>query len=99
MILRHILVKHEHEANDLLRKLEIAEKVADGVTPADAFAALASKFSTCGTREVGGSLGNLEGRMNRLDDEFREAALKLQIGERTGAVRTKFGYHLIFREG
>ena len=99
MILRHILVKHEYEANDLLRKLEISEKVADGVTPADAFADLASKFSTCGTREVGGSLGNLEGRMNRLDDDFREAAQKLQIGERTGAVRTKFGYHLIFREG
>lgn len=99
MILRHILVKHEYEANDLLRKLEISEKVADGVKPADAFSDLASKFSTCGSREVGGSLGNLEGRMNRLDEEFRLAAEKLQIGERTSVVRTKFGYHLIFREG
>jgi parvulin-like peptidyl-prolyl isomerase len=64
----------------------------------EAFANLAVKFSNCSSREVGGSLGDLTGKMNRLDDAFREAAEKLEVGERTGPVRTQFGYHIIFRE-
>lgn len=156
MILRHILVKHEYEAQDLERKLDEAailnnEKVdavaakkaaADEAaaiekllhpptayeleeeqkrakngpgtkarkaaaaaalnadSPAvEAFAALAQKFSSCSSREVGGSLGDLTGKMNRLDDTFRAAAEKLEVGQRTGPIRTQFGYHIIFREG
>ena len=152
MILRHILVKHEHEAQDVERKLDEAgainkakasaieaKKVADEEAAAveklldtrdhsddpppnkngpgtkarkaaaaaalaadspavEAFADLAKKFSSCSSREVGGSLGDLTGKMNRLDDAFREAAEKLEPGERTGPVRTQFGYHIIFRE-
>lgn len=135
MILRHILVKHEHEARDLERKLDeaaaqnkvkidiAAEILAASAPPPDSipekpsrrsdktpppvtvtsaelaeFAALAQKFSSCSSREVGGSLGDLTGKMNRLNDEFREAAEKLKPGERSGPVRTPFGYHLILRE-
>jgi parvulin-like peptidyl-prolyl isomerase len=152
MILRHILVKHEYEAQDIERKLDEAgainkakvseleskkraaeEKAAidrlldptsqaetphsskSGVgskarkaaaaaaleadSPAvEAFAELAKKFSHCSSREVGGSLGDLTGKMNRLDPVFREAAEKLEPGERTAPVRTQFGYHIIFRE-
>lgn len=152
MILRHILVKHEHEAQDVERKLDEigainkakasaveAQKLAaeeqaaidkllnnrdssDDTPPnkngpgtkarkaaaaaalaadspaVEAFGDLAKKFSSCSSREVGGSLGDLTGKMNRLDPVFREAAEKLQPGERTGPVRTQFGYHIIFRE-
>ncbi len=155
MILRHILVKHEYEAQDIERKLDEAAAVnsekVDAVaamkmaadeaaaiekllhpptayeeeeeekrakngpgtkarkaaaaaalaadSPAvETFAKLAKTFSSCSSREVGGSLGDLTGKMNRLDDAFREAAEKLQPGERTGPVRTQFGYHIIFRE-
>ena len=152
MILRHILVKHQYEAEDIERKLDEAsvinkakasevaaqkaaveeaaavERLLDtrdrsddpppnkngpgtkarkaaaaaaliADSPAvESFAALATKFSSCSSREVGGSLGDLTGKMNRLDDAFREAAEKLQVGERTGPVRTQFGYHIIFRE-
>ncbi len=155
MILRHILVKHEFEAQDIERKLDEAavtnsekadavqakklaaeeaaavEKLLNPSSPyedeeeerkskngpgtkarkaaaaaaleadspaVEAFANLAVKFSSCSSREVGGSLGDLTGKMNRLDDAFREAAEKLQPGERTGPVRTQFGYHIIFRE-
>ena len=155
MILRHILVKHEHEAQDVERKLDeeaalnsekvdafnakkaaadeaaAIEKLLNPTTPEDdeeeakrnkngpgtkarkaaaaaaleadspaveSFAKLATKFSSCSSREVGGSLGDLTGKMNRLDDAFREAAEKLQPGERTGPERTQFGYHIIFRE-
>lgn len=152
MILRHILVKHEYEAQDIERKLDEAaaindtkiQKVAADKAVADeaaaeekrldtrdhsfdpppnkngpgtkarkaaaaaalaadspaveTFSELAKKFSSCSSREVGGSLGDLTGKMNRLDDAFREAAEKLSPGERTGPVRTQFGYHIIFRE-
>lgn len=149
MILRHILVKHEYEAQDLERKLAVADVVnrarqavlnaekaaadeakaeelrlnppdedapkrknngtkaqraaaaaalaADSPT-VEAFANLAQKFSSCSSREVGGSLGDLTGKMNRLDPAFREAAETLQPGQRIGPVRTQFGYHIIFRE-
>jgi peptidyl-prolyl cis-trans isomerase C len=83
----HILVKHEYEAQDLVRKLDAGED----------FASLARKFSTCGSAASGGDLGDLTGKMNRLDDDFREAAEKLKVGARSQPVRTRFGYHLILR--
>lgn len=92
MTLRHILVQHEYEARDLERKLEAAADLATE------FAELARKFSTCSSRSNGGSLGNLTGQMHRLDDTFREEAEKLKVGQRSAPVRTRFGYHLIFRE-
>lgn len=92
MTLRHILVQHEYEARDLERKLDGAKDLAVE------FAALASKHSSCASRTQGGSLGNLTGQMHRLDEAFREAAEKLKPGQRSGPVRTRFGYHLIFRE-
>lgn len=137
MILRHILVKHEYEAQDIERKLNeaaaendaaietkrietserppepeppkngpgtkarkaaLAKSLADDSPAVEVFGELAKKFSSCSSREVGGSLGDLTGKMNRLDDAFREAAEKLSPGERTGPIRTQFGYHIIFRE-
>lgn len=95
MTLRHILVQHEYEARDLERKLEAAAKSGD---PLESFAELARKFSSCASRENGGSLGNLTGQMHRLDETFREEAEKLKPGQRSGPVRTRFGYHLIYRE-
>lgn len=88
MRLRHILVQHEYEARDLERKLEAGED----------FSSIAQKFSLCSSRASGGDLGDLTGRMNRLDETFREAAEALKPGTRSGPVRTKFGYHLILRD-
>ncbi len=83
----HILVKHEYEARDIERKLAAG----------DDFASLARKFSSCGSAQAGGDLGDLTGKVNRLDEVFREAAETLKVGERSGPVRTRFGYHLILR--
>lgn len=83
----HILVKHEYEAQDIIRKLEAGED----------FASLARKFSSCSSAANGGDLGDLTGKMNRLDDDFREAAEKLKVGARSQPIRTRFGYHLILR--
>ena len=87
MNLRHILVQHKHEAEDLERKLKAGADFQD----------LARKFSTCSSAAGGGDLGDVSRKLDRLDDDFRDAAEALKVGERSGPVRTRFGYHLILR--
>lgn len=82
---KHILVEHKYEAEDLQKKLKGGA----------AFEDLAEKFSTCSSARRGGDLGEVE--IRRLDPEFAEAAQDLKTGETSGIVRTRFGYHLIKR--
>jgi parvulin-like peptidyl-prolyl isomerase len=82
---RHILVDHEHEALDLLKKIEGGEK----------FETLAQKFSKCPSSRNGGDLGEF-GR-GRMVPSFEEAAFALEIDQVSKPVRTQFGYHLIQR--
>ncbi len=82
---RHILVKQEFEAADLLKK------IAEGKS----FEDLATKFSTCPSGKKGGDLGEF-GR-GRMVPSFEEAAFALQVNEISPPVRTQFGYHLIQR--
>jgi peptidyl-prolyl cis-trans isomerase C len=82
----HILLQHQYEAEDLLKKLKAGE----------AFEALAQKFSKCPSAARGGDLGPL--KSGRADPDFEEASLNLKIGEISEKpVRTRFGYHLIKR--
>ena len=81
----HILVQTEHEALDLVKKLE------EGKT----FEALAKEFSKCPSGKQGGSLGSFgKGQMVK---PFEDAAFALEAGQTSGPVRTQFGYHLIKR--
>jgi len=82
---RHILVTHEYEAQDLVKKL------AEGKT----FSELAASFSKCPSGKRGGDLGEF-GR-GRMVPAFEEAAFGLKVNEVSGPVRTQFGYHLIQR--
>lgn len=84
---KHILVKHEFEIQDLLRKLR------EGAS----FDELARKYSSCPSAPLGGDLGDLTKKLDRLDESFREALEKLKAGEISGPVRSSFGYHLIQR--
>lgn len=86
MRLSHILVEQKFEAEDLQRKLQSGES----------FATLAQRFSKCPSSAQGGDLGDIE--LRRLDADFAEAAQDLKIGQVSGPVRTRFGYHLIRRE-
>ena len=79
----HILLKHEYEANDVLRLLK------DG----KAFEDLAKKYSICSSGQNGGFLGEVESR--RLDPDFLSIFEKLKIGEVSKPTRTQFGWHLI----
>ncbi|CBW25869.1 peptidyl-prolyl cis-trans isomerase [Halobacteriovorax marinus SJ] len=82
---QHILVDHEYEITDLLKKIE------EGKT----FEELARDYSNCPSGKDGGSLGSFgKGMMVK---PFEQAAFALKVGEVSGAVRTQFGYHLIKR--
>lgn len=81
----HILVKQEHEAQDLIMKLNA------GVP----FEKLAADFSQCPSGKRGGDLGEF-GR-GRMVKPFEEAAFGLEVGKVSGLVKTQFGYHLIKR--
>lgn len=87
MLLRakHILVSHEYEAKDILRKL------SQGVS----FEKLASDFSLCSSAKNGGDLGEFP--KGRMVPAFEKALLALSAEEISGIVKTQFGYHIIKR--
>ena len=82
---QHILVDHEYEITDLLKKID------DGKS----FEELARDYSNCPSGKEGGSLGSFgKGMMVK---PFEQAAFALNVGEVSGAVKTQFGFHLIKR--
>jgi len=89
IFIRHILVQHQYEAQDLERKLKSGGD----------FSQLANKYSTCSSASQGGDLGDLSQKLDKLDENFREACEMMNIGSISGPIRTKFGYHLIQRYG
>lgn len=82
---QHILVTHEYEAKDILKKLSQGES----------FEKLATDFSICPSSRQGGNLGEFP--KGRMVPAFEKALLILKPGETSGVVRTQFGYHIIRR--
>jgi len=81
----HILVKTEHEAKQILDRLNRGES----------FSKIAMEQSLCPSGKKGGDLGTFgRGQMVR---EFELAAFNLQKGQNSGIVKTQFGYHIIKR--
>ncbi|MFC1771236.1 peptidylprolyl isomerase [Candidatus Margulisiibacteriota bacterium] len=81
---RHILVKTEAEAKQVLRSLKKGSN----------FAALAKKKSLdTATAKNGGELGWFG--KGRLVPEFEKAVFGLKKGKMSGVVKTQFGYHVI----
>ena len=82
---QHILVDQKFEAEDLLKKLNDGED----------FGKLAQDYSSCGSAQDGGNLGEFgKGMMVK---PFEEVAFALEVDEVSGVVQTQFGYHLIKR--
>jgi len=80
---RHILVKTEKQAKDIL----------DKITKGSDFGQMAKKFSTCPSGKKGGDLGEFKkGQMVKAFDDvvFNKEVLKVH-----GPVKTRFGFHLI----
>lgn len=82
---RHILVKQEFEAQDLVKSLAAGKSFED----------LAREFSLCPSSADGGDLGEFGRGM--MVPSFEEAAFALGVNDVSGPVRTQFGYHLIQR--
>jgi len=91
----HILVKptppvDESSKSAARKKIEgIQQRLKNG----EDFAALAKEFSQCPSSAEGGDLGYFaRGQMAK---DFEDAAFKLEPGEVSGIVETKYGYHII----
>lgn len=82
---QHILVSHEYEAQDILKKIQ------DGVS----FEQLAKDYSLCGSAAQGGDLGEFKRGM--MVPTFEKALLQLLPNQFSGIVRTQFGFHIIKR--
>ena len=82
---QHILVGHEYEAKDILRKIQQGEP----------FEKIAQDFSLCPSSKQGGNLGQFP--KGAMVSAFEKALLTLKPGEVSGIVRTQFGYHIIKR--
>ncbi len=82
---KHILVTHEYEANDILKKLKEGKTFED----------LARDFSLCGSAASGGDLGEFSKGM--MVPSFEKALLALTPNEISGVVKTQFGFHIIKR--
>ena len=90
---RHILVKSEESAKELIKQL----KTLKGEALKSKFIELAKSKSTGPSASKGGDLG--EFAKGQMVPEFDEAVFKLKEGEITVVpVKTQFGYHVIFVE-
>ncbi len=82
---KHILVRHEYEAKDLLRKLKEGKS----------FEELAQDFSLCPSGKRGGDLGEFP--KGKMVPAFEKALMQLKENEISDIVKTQFGFHLIKR--
>lgn len=90
---RHILVKSEEEAKNIIKELQNTPK--DKLK--DKFIELAKTKSVGPSGKNGGDLGYFGPK--QMVKPFSEAAFKLNVGEFTKEpVRTQFGYHIIYVE-
>ena len=80
---RHILVKNEEDAHDIIERLNRGSD----------FAELAKEKSTGPSGAQGGDLGYFT--KGRMVPEFEEAAIKLKKGDVSDPVKTQFGWHVI----
>jgi peptidyl-prolyl cis-trans isomerase C len=79
----HIMVDTEAEADEILGKLK---EGAD-------FAQLAGQYSKDPSKERGGDIGYFV--KGQLMPEIEEVCFKLEVGQSSGIIKTKFGYHII----
>lgn len=81
----HILVRTQSEAEEILKLLQKGR----------AFAEMARQKSIDPSATRGGDLGFFA--KGDFFPEFEEAVLRLKVGEMSGVVKTRLGYHIILR--
>jgi parvulin-like peptidyl-prolyl isomerase len=91
----HILVKvaEKAKAEDEKRALDKVKQIRKELKAGGDFAELAKKFSEGPSAPKGGDLGFFgQGQMVK---DFEEVAFKMKVGDISGPVRTRFGFHVI----
>ena len=91
----HILLQVKDDDEDAVkaRIAAIREEVAADTSK---FADTAKAQSDCPSKAEGGALGmTLNEATGNIDPDFLDAALKLEVGEVSPVVKTRFGYHVI----
>lgn len=83
LVASHILVEEEDKAKEIIQEIE------EGLSFEDA----AGKYSTCPSKEVGGSLGEFS--RGQMVPEFEDAAFAMEEGTISSPVKSQFGYHII----
>ena len=86
-IAKHILLEDEEDVSYIREQLEL------GIP----FEKLAKDYSQCDSSVKGGSLGRFPS--GTMVPEFERALSKMEIGDIQFAVKSKFGFHIILREG
>lgn len=79
----HILVDDEEKANEIIKEINEGLSFEEG----------AKKYSSCPSKDAGGSLGEFS--RGQMVPEFEEAAFTMEEGTISEPVKTQFGYHII----
>ncbi len=79
----HILIDTLEKAEEILKEIN------DGLEFADA----AQKYSSCPSKNSGGTLGKFG--KGQMVPEFENAVFSMNVGDISSPVKTQFGYHLI----
>jgi parvulin-like peptidyl-prolyl isomerase len=85
----HIVLSTKDVADLLLENLKSCES---NELMLKMFSKLAKKYSACGTNKKGGDLGFLE--FNTAAPELEKAAMESPVGQVSGPIKSKFGYHV-----
>ena len=93
----HILVKVPPDADEKTRRAakEKIDRLLEEIRQGADFAAVAKKNSDCPSKSRGGNLGTF--RRGRMVKPFQDALEKLEPGQISEVVQTRFGYHIIRR--
>ncbi|MFX1391842.1 MAG: peptidylprolyl isomerase [Promethearchaeota archaeon] len=81
----------------LVEKHSKAQEIYEDLLAGGNFERMATIYSTCPSKKRGGNLGEFTKADMVL--EFWNASTKLQIGEISQPVKSKYGYHIIKRTG
>ncbi len=84
----HILVK-----DDDLNSFQKIEEISKRLYNKDDFCEIAKEYSDCPSGKDGGNLGYIQ--RGKILKELEDVAFSLPIGQITGPIKTRFGYHFI----